>query len=91
MDCVTLLNILCLLTAGMLAGAGVFFMHYRDTLLERVGLSAIALWCFVRVAYEVKGGLKAEGTDTFLYAGLALFAVGFALELCKRDSVIKRT
>jgi len=80
---IAVLSILCLLVTAVLAGLAVFHPWYRDGLLERVGLSAVAVWCGATAA-AVGESMRAEPVPLMLHAGLAAYAVGAALRV-RRD------
>jgi len=84
MDLTMVLSLAGSATLGGLALLAVFLPSYNDTLLERIGLSAIALWCFVRVAYRLEGGTVTPSMSVLLVFGLALYVIGFYFDARKR-------
>jgi hypothetical protein len=84
MSALAILSVVSLLVVGGLAMLGVFASSYHDSFLERVGMSAVALWCLVRVCDTLTGGANEDAQNWPLHVGLALFAVGFAFEVRKR-------
>jgi hypothetical protein len=73
----------CLLITGGLATWAVFSRHYDDTLIQRLGLSLVAIACIVRAYIKLQSPEHAEPPPEVLLAqiGLATFAVGSALRL----------
>lgn len=83
------ISLACLLVTGALATWAVFSRHFDDSLLQRVGLSIVAVSCFARVP------IKLEHPDTppeLLAAqlGLVCYAVGTALKLWRASAGRRR-
>jgi hypothetical protein len=74
----SLLSAACLAVVGLLCIVGVFHPRYKDTLLERIGMSLVGLWCLARIAVKVSAGEQTEPVHLLLHVGLACFAVGMA-------------
>ena len=80
MTLIGLVSLACLLVTGGLASLAVFSHHFDDSLLQRVGLSIVAISCFVRVPIK----LAHPDTPPELLAaqlGLAAYAFGTAIKL----------
>lgn len=77
-----MLSLLCLIVTGGLASFAVFSHHYDDTLLQRMGLSIVAIGCIVRAGERLAFDV-ADPPPILLLSqlGLALYAVGTALKL----------
>lgn len=73
------ISLACLIVTGSLATWGIFSQHYDDTVLQRLGLSIVAIGCMTR-AYERIFSDIAPPPPALLWSqiGLALFAVGTA-------------
>lgn len=74
-----LLSLACLLVTGAIATVGVFSNHYDDNVLQRVGLSIIAIGTISRAVERMANDVP--DPPFILLAsqvGLALFAVGTA-------------
>lgn len=82
------LSILCLFIVGAVCTFGVFSEHFDDTLIQRVGMGLLALWCFGRLPAAVRDAAEAQ-PDLVLHAGMAAFAVGTALKLVRRQTAGK--
>lgn len=68
-------SIVLLSAVGMLCTAGVLSSSYNDTLMQRIGLALVAIWCAARVSSK----LAEPSTDAIhllLHGGLATYAVG---------------
>ena len=78
-----LLSLLCLVLTGALATWGIFSRHFDDSLLQRIGLSVIAIACILRVPDKI------EAPDTPLailmaQIGLCIYGVGTAIKLWRK-------
>lgn len=83
MNLVGAISLFCLVATGTIATWGIFSKHFDDSLLQRIGLSTVAVACFLRVP------IKIENPDTppeLLAAqiGLVIYAIGTALKLCQQ-------
>jgi hypothetical protein len=77
------LSLLCLVITGALATWGVFSRHFDDTLMQRVGLSIIAIACLLRVPAKIA---NPDTPPELLMAqiGLCIYGVGTAIKICRR-------
>ena len=73
-----------LLLAGGLAAFWVFTHRYSDSLLVRIGLSIISIWCLIRAAFILHEAAPVANSDNLLHIGMAIFAVGFTRSLSSR-------
>jgi hypothetical protein len=82
MDLIGMVSLACLLITGLLAAWAVFSHHYDDTLLQRVGLSIVAIGCATR-AFECITETVPNPPAALLWSqiGLAMYAVGTALRV----------
>lgn len=69
------LSIVCLSIVAILCTWGVFTRFYNESLLERLGMSLIAIWCISRIVHKVEFGYT-EAQHLFLHVGMASLAVG---------------
>lgn len=79
-----IISIVALAVTGALCTWGVFSGAYDDTLLQRVGMSCLALWCWARLPIKLET-LETEPVHLVLHVGLAVYAVGTALKLRKLE------
>lgn len=79
-----LVSLACLLITGGLASLAIFSHHFDDSLLQRVGLSIVAISCFVRVPIKIA---HPDTPPELLAAqlGLVTYAVGTAIKLACRS------
>ena len=80
------LSFLCLIVTGTIAAWGVFSAHFDDTLMQRLGLSIVAIGCAVRAFERFTQDVPAP-PPALLWSqvGLALYAVGTALRLWRQS------
>lgn len=79
------ISLTCLLVTGGLATWAVFSRHFDDSLLQRVGLSIVAVSCFARAPIK----LVYPDTPPELLAaqlGLVCYAIGTALKLWRASA-----
>jgi hypothetical protein len=78
-------SLACLVITGSLATWAVFSHHFDDTLVQRVGLSIVAMGCTTR-AYDRITTLVPEPPPALLWSqvGLALYAMGTAWRLYRQ-------
>jgi hypothetical protein len=69
------LSIALLSAVGMLCTAGVLSSSYNDTLMQRIGLALVAIWCAARVSSKLAEP-STEAIHLMLHAGMATYAVG---------------
>jgi hypothetical protein len=68
-----------LVVIGAVCVLGIFHRAFNDTLLERVGMSAVALWAILRVsALGAHSSCDRYEGALLLYSGMATYAVGCA-------------
>ena len=84
-----MISILCLSVTGALCGAAVFSHRFDDNLLQRVGLSAVALWCLARLPEKV-ASMHTEPVHLVLHLGLACYAVGLAIKVRRSQHMRRR-
>ena len=84
MDLTLIISVVSLGIVGGLCTFGVFYSQYQENLLERVGASFIAIWCFARLDYKITTGIGTEPVHLFLHIGLALLFMGLAYSLHRR-------
>ena len=76
------LTIICLALLGMCATWGVFSRHVDDTLGQRIGLSVIAIGCFVRLAQRIAYDLPQPPIETLVILfGVTVYAVSTAVKI----------
>ena len=70
------LTMICLALLGAIATWGVFSRHVDDTLGQRVGLSVVAIGCFVRLAQRIAYDLPQPPIETLVILfGVTVYAV----------------
>ena len=80
MTALGLLSVLCLTITGLLATWGVFSRHFDDNLSQCVGLSTVAIACFLRI--PAKLDYPYTPPELLLaQIGLCAYAVGTAVKL----------
>jgi hypothetical protein len=79
----SLVSLICLLITGGLAGWAVFSQHYDDTVIQRLGLSLVAIASVARAAVRLGDDPPPPPPPELLMAqiGLALYAIGTALRI----------
>ena len=75
------LMIALLLLVGCLATAGVLSRRYEDSLLQRIGLSVVAITTLARSVYWMRADDEPAFEVLVGVAGLALYAAGTALKV----------
>lgn len=80
------LTMICLALLGAIATWGVFSRHVDDTLGQRVGLSVVAIGCFVRLAQRIAYDLPQPPIETLVILfGVTVYAVSTAVKIvCAR-------
>lgn len=74
-----LVSLACLLITGSIASWAVFSQHYDDTLIQRAGLSVVAMTCFARAYERLAYEVPAPPPILLLsQIGLCLYAIGTA-------------
>lgn len=86
------LTIICLALLGAIATWGVFSRHVDDTLGQRVGLSVVAIGCFVRLAQRIAYDLPQPPIETLVILfGVTVYAVSTAIKIvCARRGIRDR-
>lgn len=79
-----MLSLLCLIVTGSLATWGVFSRHFDDSLLQRVGLSVVAIACILRIPEKIA---HPDTPPEILMAqiGLCIYGIGTALKIIRRS------
>ena len=76
------LTMICLALLGAIATWGVFSRHVDDTLGQRVGLSVVAIGCFVRLAQRIAYDLPQPPIETLVILfGVTVYAVSTAAKI----------
>ena len=76
------LTIICLALLGSAATWGVFTKHVDDTLGQRIGLSIVAVSCFVRLAQRISYDLPQPPIETLtILFGVTVYAVSTAVKI----------
>lgn len=82
MSAVNLVSLLCLALTGMIASWGIFSRHFDDSLMQRIGLSTVALACLLRIPEKVRVGAPDTPPELLLaQIGLLIYAIGTVLKL----------
>lgn len=78
------LSIGCLALTGALCTWAIFTRHYDDSLLQRMGLSALAIASLLRIPHKLQ---YPDTAPEILVAqvGLCLYGVGTAIKLYRRS------
>lgn len=86
------LTMICLALLGAIATWGVFSRHVDDTLGQRVGLSVVAIGCFVRLAQRIAYDLPQPPIETLVILfGVTVYAVSTAAKIvCARRGIRDR-
>lgn len=82
---------ICLVVTGALSTWAVFSRNYDDSLLQRCGLSVIAIGCFARAAERL--ATSVPDPPPILLAsqiGLALYAIGTAFKIVQAHRRVER-
>ena len=76
------LTMICLALLGAIATWGVFSRHVDDTLGQRIGLSVVAIGCFVRLAQRIAYDLPQPPIETLVILfGVTVYAVSTAVKI----------
>jgi len=82
------ISVVLLLFIAVLCTTAVFWEGFDDNLLERIGLGVIATWCTLRASTIYVASSDFESAfELLLYAGLASFVAGAAIEKLKASKV----
>ena len=86
------LTMICLALLGAIATWGVFSRHVDDTLGQRIGLSVVAIGCFVRLAQRIAYDLPQPPIETLaILFGVTVYAVSTAVKIvCTRRGIRDR-
>lgn len=91
MSAAGIVSLMCLIITGALASYAVFSRHYDDTVLQRSGLSIVAIGCIVRASERVMFDVPDPPPMLLLsQVGLAMYAVGTAVKLIRARPQIER-
>ena len=84
-----MLSLLCLIITGALASWGIFSKHFDDNLLQRIGLAAVAIACFLRVPGKIA---HPDTPPEILLAqlGLCFYGIGTAVKLWRKSRLRER-
>lgn len=84
-------SLACLLITGALATWAVFSRHYDDSLLQRIGLSIIAIGTLARAVERITTDVP-DPPPVLLASqiGLALYAAGTALKIVQAHRRVER-
>lgn len=77
------LTIVSLAITGTICTVGVFSSHYNDTLLQRIGLSGLAMGCFLRIPTKLEDPFTPPAL-LMAQLSIALYAIGCVLKLRKK-------
>ena len=77
------ISIFCLLFVAIACTALVFDHGYRDTLLERIGLSMISIWAVDRIIVKLENP-QTEPLQLILHLGMGCLAV---VCICRRYKI----
>lgn len=77
------LSLFCLIATGMLATWGIFSKHFDDSLLQRIGLSFVAIACILRIPDKLAMG-PTPPELLLAQIGICIYGVGTAVKLYRR-------
>lgn len=83
------ISLACLLITGGLATWGVFSRHFDDSLLQRIGLSAVAVACILRVPDKL-ADMPTPPEILLAQVGLCVFGVGTVIKLWGKGRALDR-
>jgi len=75
---------MCLVVTGSIAAWGVFSRHYDDTLLQRIGLSGVAIACILRVPEKIANPYTPPEL-LLAQVSLCVYAIGTVLKIAHRE------
>ncbi len=89
MDAMGMLSLLCLIITGSLASWGIFSQHFDDNLMQRIGLAAVAIACFLRIPGKIE---TPQTPPEILLAqmGLCFYGIGTAVNLWRKSRLRDR-
>jgi len=89
MSTANLVSLLCLLITGVIAALGIFSKKFDDSLLQRIGLSGVAVACFLRVPGKFFFPPDPPPEILLAQLSLACYAVGTFIKLSRMDAMHK--
>lgn len=91
MSAANALSLLCLVITGGIAAWGIFSSHFDDNLLQRLGLSGVAIACFLRAPDKFFAVVDPPSEILLAQVSLSIYAIGTALKLWRQHHAGGRT
>lgn len=91
MSTMGLISLLCLILTGALSTWAIFSLHYDDSVLQRLGLSVVAIGTITRAVERVTSDVPDPPVIVLAsQIGIALYAIGTAAKLIAARRKVER-